>query len=110
MATFNEFYQSLDSEPDKGKAFEIFVKWFLKNDPVWSTQVAEIWLWDEYPDRWGRDLGIDLVFKHNNEQTWSVQAKGYDHDYYVTYTDMSKFIAQSRNSLIDRMLSIQTGS
>jgi len=108
MATFKKFYNSLSSEPDKGKAFEHFVKWFLKNDPEWSTQVDEIWLWDDYPDRWGRDLGIDLVFRHKNGQTWSVQAKGYDHDYYVTYTDMSKFVAQSGNRLIDRMLLICT--
>ncbi len=74
MATYEEFYESLNAEPDKGKAFEIFVKWFLKNDPEWSTQVDEVWLWEEYPDRWGRDLGIDLVFKHKNGQVWSVQA------------------------------------
>ena len=65
MATFNEFINSFD--PDiKGKEFEHFVKWFLKNDPEWSTQVDKVWLWDEYPERWERDCGVDLVFKHKN--------------------------------------------
>ena len=50
LATFDEFYASLD--PDigvRGKQFEKFVKWFLKTDPTWATQVEEIWLWNEYP-------------------------------------------------------------
>jgi len=51
MATFKQFYKSLRLEPDMGKAFERFVKWFLKNDPVWSTQVDEVWSWRVYPER-----------------------------------------------------------
>ena len=50
MATFDEFLSSLDPET-KGIQFEHFVKWFLQNDPEWKTQVDQIWLWDEYPDR-----------------------------------------------------------
>ena len=54
MATFDEFYKSLDPDSGiRGKQFEKFVKWFLKTDPEWQSQVEEIWLWDEYPDRWG---------------------------------------------------------
>lgn len=46
MATFLELYQSLDDDPLKrGKQFERFTKWFLKNDPEWSTQVDQVWLW-----------------------------------------------------------------
>ena len=61
MATFDEFYQSLD--PDSGiggKQFEKFVKCFLKTDPEWSSHVKEVWLWDEYPKRRGRDFGRPL--------------------------------------------------
>jgi len=108
VANYNQFYKSLDAEPDKGKAFEIFVKWFLKNDPIWSTQVHEIWLWDDYPDRWSPDCGIDLVFNHENGQTWSVQAKAYNPDYYVKLDDIKGFISESNHPLIDRMLLICT--
>jgi len=52
MATFDEFLSSLDLET-KGKQFEHVVKWFLQNDAEWKTQVDQIWLWDEYPDRSG---------------------------------------------------------
>ena len=37
MASFNEFLLSFDPDPGKrGKQFEYFVKWFLKNDPDMS--------------------------------------------------------------------------
>ena len=65
MTTFDEFYASLD--PDigiRGKQFEKFVKWFLKTDPTWASQIDEVWLWNEYPKRWGPDCGIDLIFTH----------------------------------------------
>ena len=49
MATFRELYQSLDVDSLKrGKQFERFAKWFLKNAPEWSTQVDQVWLWEEY--------------------------------------------------------------
>ena len=40
LGQFSDFYQSLDADPAKrGKQFEHFVKWFLKADPEWATQV-----------------------------------------------------------------------
>jgi predicted helicase len=73
MVTFESFIKTFDPDNDKkGKQFEYFVKWFLKNDPEWSTQADEVWLWDEYPDRWGSDCGVDLVFRHKNGETWTL--------------------------------------
>jgi hypothetical protein len=44
MASFAEFLKSLDADSGKrGKQFEHFVKWFLKNDPEWTTQVDKVW-------------------------------------------------------------------
>jgi len=75
MAEFTQFLDSFDPDPTtKGKQFEHFVKRFLKKDPGWSTQVDKIWLWNDWPGRWGPDCGIDLVFQHSNGQVWAVQA------------------------------------
>ena len=35
-----------------GKQFEILCKYFLQNSPVYKSQLKEIWLWNEWPDRW----------------------------------------------------------
>ena len=107
MTTFNKFLSTF--EPSlKGKQFESFVKWFLKNDPEWSTQVDTVWLWDEYPQRWGPDCGIDLVFKHKNGETWAVQAKCYSSEYQITKHDVDKFLSESSRKEIDKRLLIAT--
>ena len=109
MATFLELYQSLDDDPSKrGKQFERFAKWFLKNDPEWSTQVDQVWLWEEIPERWGIDCGVDLVFQHKNGETWAVQAKCYSPYYDITKHDVDKFLSESNRKGIDKRLLIAT--
>jgi len=106
---FSDFYDSLDADPAKrGKQFEHFVKWFLKADPEWSTQVDQVWLWDEWPGRWGADCGIDLVILHKNGNYWAVQAKCYSPDYDITKHDVDKFLSESNRPLIKHRLLIAT--
>jgi predicted helicase len=104
LASFTNFIQSIRTDGNDGKAFEVFSKWFLKNDPEWSTQVDEVWLWDEWPDKWGPDCGIDLVFRHKNGETWAVQSKCYDSNYPVTKKDMDTFLSESNRALIHKRL------
>jgi len=107
--SFSILYNSLDSSPVKrGKQFERVVKWFLKNDPEWATQVDEVWLWDEWPERWGADCGIDIIFRHMNGEHWAVQAKCYSPDYTVTKHDVDRFLSESNRSLIHHRLLVST--
>lgn len=106
---FSDFYNSLDADPLKrGKQFEHFVKWFLKADPEWATQVDQVWLWDEWPGRWGADCGIDLVFRHKNGGNWAVQSKCYSPDYDITKHDVDKFLSESNRPSIQHRLLIAT--
>jgi superfamily II DNA or RNA helicase len=104
---FSTFLSSFNPQT-KGKQFEVFVKWFLENDPVWKSEVDKVWMWDDYPDRWGKDCGIDLVFRDKNNEIWAVQAKCYDREYPVTKSDVDKFLSESNRSLIQRRLLIAT--
>jgi predicted helicase len=109
MASFSDFLATLDPDDGKrGRQFEHFVKWFLKNDPEWTTQVDEVWLWNEYPGRWGRDCGIDLIFKDNNGATWAVQAKCYSPNHEITKSDVDKFLSESNRKTINHRLLITT--
>jgi predicted helicase len=106
---FSDFYDSLDADPARrGKQFEHFVKWFLKADPEWATQVDQVWLWDEWPERWGADCGVDLVFRHKNGENWGVQAKCYSPDYDITKHDVDKFLSESNRPSIQHRLLIAT--
>ena len=107
MSNFSTFISSFN-QATKGKQFEVFVKWFLENDPVWKSEVDKVWMWDDYPERWGKDCGIDLVFRDKNNETWAVQAKCYDREYPVTKTDVDSFLSESNRPLIQRRLLIAT--
>lgn len=109
MANFAEFLLTFDIDANRrGRQFEQFAKWFLKNDPEWATQVADIWRWDEYPDRWGADCGIDLVFKSKLGKIWAVQAKCYAADHDISKSDVDKFLSESNRRQIDHRLLIAT--
>jgi Restriction endonuclease/Helicase associated domain/Type III restriction enzyme, res subunit len=109
MASFAEFLSTFDGDMNRrGKQFEHFVKWFLKNDPEWATQVEDVWLWDEYPGRWGPDCGIDLVFKSKIGKAWAVQAKCYSSDYDISKNDVDTFLSESNRKQIDHRLLIAT--
>jgi superfamily II DNA or RNA helicase len=107
ISKFSTFISSFNQQT-KGKQFEVFVKWFLENDPVWKSEVDKVWMWDDYPDRWGKDCGIDLVFRDKNNEIWAVQAKCYDREYPVTKSDVDKFLSESNRALIQRRLLIAT--
>lgn len=41
------------SKKERGDEFERLCQWLLENDPIYATQLEKVWLWDEWPDRWG---------------------------------------------------------
>ena len=112
MATFDQFISSLREEfgeQEAGKKFEVFCKWFLKNDPEWSKSVDKVWLWNEYPNKWqSQDLGTDLVFHDKDDLVWAVQAKCYSEHRSTTKGDMNTFLADTGRSEVDKRLWLQT--
>ncbi|SLN32571.1 hypothetical protein ROG8370_01290 [Roseovarius gaetbuli] len=104
MTRFSSFIASIQRDGNDGRAFELFVKWFLQNDPEWSTQVKSVWLWNDWPEKWGPDTGINLVFEHKNGDIWAVQAKCYDSKYPVSKKDMDTFLSESNRSIINKRL------
>ena len=102
MATFDEFYQSLPEDSNKrGEYFEkVFVPWFLRTDPEWSSKVGKIWLWDEYPERWGKDCGIDLVYEDRQGNHWAIQSKCVSPDREISKAEIDSFLSESNDSRI----------
>jgi superfamily II DNA or RNA helicase len=108
MATFDEFYRSLPEDSGKrGEFFEkVFVPWFLRTDPAWSNKIENIWLWDEYPDRWGKDCGIDLVYQDNTGKYWAVQSKCISPDREISKAEIDSFLSESNDPRIHGRLLI----
>ena len=109
MGDFLDLFARLDPDPrERGKQFERVCKWFLSNDPTYKATLRKIWLWDEWPGRWGGDAGIDLVAKDNDGRLWAVQAKAYATGKAVTKGDVDKFLSESSRALFTYRLLIAT--
>ena len=68
--------ERLSPEPRlRGEEFERAVKWFLETDPAYSPELREVWLWKDWPGRWGPDIGIDLVAETHDGKLWAIQLK-----------------------------------
>jgi predicted helicase len=107
MSTFKTLLDSISADSQKrGTQFEYVCKWFLENDRRYTSIIEKVWLWEDWPDRWGRDCGIDLIAKGKDGKTWAVQAKCYDPEYHVTKKDVDSFLSESTNELIDLRLLI----
>lgn len=106
MAEFKDFIRSIQEDGNDGKAFERFCKWFLEHDHYWKTQTEKVWLWDDWPDRWDKDKGIDLVFRHINGELWAVQSKCYDSSYSIKKEDVDSFLSESNRAQISKRLLI----
>lgn len=92
----------------RGNAFEKCCKWFLMNDPRYSTQLKNVWLWHEWPGNWGRDKGIDLIAETHCGKIWAIQAKAYNENYHITKEDVDKFLSESSRKEISFRLLIAT--
>jgi predicted helicase len=109
MAALGDLVGRMDPDPrQRGKQFEHICKWFLTNDPVYKHELRRVWLWDEWPGRWGGDAGIDLVAEDRNGHLWAIQAKAYDPAYRVTKRDVNKFLAESGRAMFTYRMLIAT--
>ncbi len=112
MSSFPSFFaaltQAFPKDHARGKQFERVCKWFLETDPRFSGRLDRVWLWDNWPGKWGPDCGIDLVARDGEGKTWAIQAKCYAADHSITKHDMDKFLSESVNEAIDCRLLIAT--
>ena len=67
----------------------------LENAPEYRQHVRRVWLWDDWPGRWGRDAGIDLVAEDHEGGLWAIQAKHYDPAYAIKKADLDSFLSES---------------
>jgi len=79
----------------KGRQFERVCKWYLQHDPVLKHQIGKVWLWKDWPGRWGADAGIDLIAETHTGDLWAVQVKAYAPSASVTKADIDTFLSES---------------
>jgi predicted helicase len=92
----------------RGVQFEKLCQWLLETHPLYKSKLTQVWLWDDWPGRWGRDCGIDLIAQDTEGNNWAIQAKCYDSQYSVTKQDIDSFLSESSNPIIHHRLLIAT--
>lgn len=96
-----KYRNSAFSERDKGDRFEKLMKAYLKTKPEYKTELSDVWLWAEFPEKsqfgvGGKDTGIDIVCRTFNGDYWAVQCKCYAADKKVDLKTVGTFITTSQ--------------
>ena len=97
MSGFAAVYQQLcnrhPNEQDRGRAFELLVMDVLQTAPVYRERFSEVHRWNEWPERDGVDIGIDIVAKRNDGGLVAIQCKCQDR---IDKHTIDSFLADSQ--------------
>ena len=77
----------------RGKQFERVAKWWLTQDPLTSLDIKQAWLWDEWPERSGPDIGIDIVAEMFDGTLCAIQAKCFDENRDIPKSELDSFVS-----------------
>jgi len=92
----NELTEAARTNRDKGTQFERLIANYLVTDPQYADRLADVWLWSEWPDRGGADVGIDLVVRERGTgDYWAIQCKFYDPAHSIQKADIDSFFTAS---------------
>ncbi len=96
QALLNELTETARTNRDKGTQFERLTANYLATDPQYADKLSDVWLWDEWPDRWNTDVGIDLVARERGTGAyWAIQCKFYDPAHSLQKADIDSFFTAS---------------
>lgn len=97
------YRKSAFSERDKGSRFEILMQGYLRTDPMYA-HLTEVWLWNEFPYRdqfSGKDTGIDLVARTDQDEYWAIQCKCYQETTCINKAEVDTFLSTSGKMFVD---------
>ena len=99
--TILEQYRNISKDQlQKGKLFERMIAKYLLTDPKYANELANVWMWNEWPDRpedWPKDnTGIDLVAQEKDTgKYWAIQCKFYAPGTTLRREHIDSFLADS---------------
>ena len=91
-----QFRQAKTSNRNLGDQFERLFANYLVTDPQYADQFDAVWLWPEWPDRTGADVGIDLVARDRYTGEYcAIQCKFFDPNSTLQKSDIDSFFTAS---------------
>ncbi|MCY3945096.1 MAG: DEAD/DEAH box helicase family protein [Anaerolineaceae bacterium] len=98
------------SESEKGRRFERMLRRALEQHHFFSKRFTKVWLWHEWLDRPGRDLGIDLVAEEPDGGLCAIQCKFYSPDATVPKSAIDSFLTASEPEPFTSRILVNTGA
>lgn len=100
MTTINDllkqFASSTRNNRDKGTQFERLMAKYLMTDPQYADRLSNVWLWSDWPDHEGTDVGVDLVAcEKDTGEYWAIQCKFFDPKHSIQKSDIDSFFTAS---------------
>ena len=96
----------------RGRAFEKLVRNALLANPQYRDRFSNLWLWSEWPEAGGADLGVDLVgeqTEHYGGGLCAIQCKFYA-SASVSITEVNKFLAYTVDDQWKARIFVATGN
>lgn len=100
------------ADMEKRRRFELLIKAWLLADPLYSSELSDVWLWEEFAakDQFGvHDLGIDLVARTRLGEYWAIQCKFYGESATIDKSAVDSFISNSSRVFADPANGQKTG-
>jgi len=86
------------------------MKRFFELDQLYADRFENVWLWNEWPDRPGPDVGIDLVAEESEGGLCAIQCKFYKPGATISKPQLDSFIAASNRRHFTSRLLVNTGA
>lgn len=99
-----------ESAAHQGQLFERLMKRFFELDQLYADRFENVWLWNEWPDRPGPDVGIDLVAEESEGGFCAIQCKFYKPGVTISKPHIDSFIAASNRKHFTSRLLVNTGA
>ena len=93
-----------------GRSFERLIKMALEKEPgILGDRFSKVWLWNEWPDHDGPDIGIDLVAEEEEGGLCAIQCKFFDPHRPVPKKAIDSFMSASENPQFTSRMIVNTG-
>ena len=113
IITFDSVLEKIRKESknksELGTRFEKLIKDFFMTDKLYKNRFKKVWLWSEWPEREGHDIGIDLIAEEKDGRHCAIQCKCYADDGSLDMKSVSNFLALADGLHIDNKILAYTG-
>ncbi|MDR0751972.1 MAG: DEAD/DEAH box helicase family protein, partial [Christensenellaceae bacterium] len=98
---FSNYLYSMYPDPStRGRIFERVMVKFFKADPMFNSEIKQIWQWRDFPYKQSlsrdlNDIGIDIVVLTHNDKYWAIQVKFYANETTIYKEDVDTFLSTS---------------